>query len=61
VARVVLLLVALAALGAAIGAGIGLLIRDDGGTPAVDQGATTVPAGDPVEDAMRALEQAVTP
>jgi serine/threonine-protein kinase len=60
--RVAVLLLALALLGAAIGAGIGFLLRDDGSSPATSATLTSEPgSGSAVDAALRDLESAVTP
>jgi serine/threonine-protein kinase len=60
--RVAILLLALALIGAAIGAGIGFLLRDDGSPPSTSATLTSDPgSGGGVESALRDLESAVTP
>jgi serine/threonine-protein kinase len=54
--KLVVLFLALIAIGAMVGIGVGLVLRDDGGT----DGAPPA-SGDPVEDALRQLEEAITP
>jgi serine/threonine protein kinase len=60
--RVALLLVLLAIVGAAVGAGVGLLLRDDDPPPATSATLTSAPPGPAAVDAaLRDLEAAIKP